>query len=81
MTSLKLSPPSPSEVPPAAASPSRKQIIRIAGVMALSGIGSKSTLYRLISEGRFPKPVKLSVRASGWYLHEVDFWINSRRGA
>jgi prophage regulatory protein len=47
--------------------------------MALTGISSTSTLYRWISEGRFPKPVKLGLRASGWFLDDIDAWVNSRK--
>ncbi len=40
---------------------------------------SKSTLYRLISEGRFPRPVPLGKRARGWPEDEVDTWLEARR--
>lgn len=39
---------------------------------------SRSTLYRLISDGLFPKPVDLGPRAVGWVEHEIDAWIKSR---
>ena len=40
---------------------------------------SKSALYRLISEGRFPRPVALGIRARGWPEDEVDSWLDARR--
>jgi prophage regulatory protein len=32
---------------------------------------SVSTIYRLASEGRFPKPIKLAERSSGWVEQEI----------
>ena len=32
---------------------------------------SVSTIYRLASEGRFPKPIKLADRSSGWVEQEI----------
>ncbi len=34
-----------------------------------------STIYKLISEGNFPKPIDLTGRAVGWVDSEVDNWI------
>ncbi|MFY0639786.1 MAG: AlpA family transcriptional regulator [Bermanella sp.] len=34
-----------------------------------------STIYKLISEGSFPKPIDLTGRAVGWVDSEVDDWI------
>lgn len=36
---------------------------------------SKSSLYRLIKEGRFPSPVPLTGRAVAWLESEIDEWI------
>ncbi len=33
--------------------------------------------YRLISEGHFPKPIKLG-RSSRWYKSEVEQWMQQR---
>jgi prophage regulatory protein len=37
-----------------------------------------STLYYFISEGSFPKPVKLGKRTVAWKKSEIDEWIDSR---
>ncbi len=37
-----------------------------------------STIYKLISEGHFPKPIDLTSRAVGWVDSEVDNWIMSK---
>jgi prophage regulatory protein len=39
---------------------------------------ARSTIYQWISEGRFPKPVRLGGRAVGWPEDEIDAWLNSR---
>ena len=35
-------------------------------------------VYKLAKEGRFPKPIKLGERGSGWLRTEVDDWLQSR---
>ena len=55
-------------------------IERLDKVMARTGIG-KSTVYRLISEGKFPRPVPLGARAVGFLSEEVDAWIDARVAA
>ena len=37
----------------------------------------KSKLYKSITEGTFPKPVKIGA-ASGWIESEVNAWIQAR---
>ncbi len=39
---------------------------------------SRSTVYRLAAEGKFPKPIKLSERSSGWLEEEILDYINNR---
>ena len=38
----------------------------------------KAMIYRLQAQGDFPKSVKLSQRATGWYEHEVEAWLAAR---
>ena len=42
---------------------------------------SRSTLYKLISEGDFPSPVQLAGRSVAWDSQAVDAWIESRIAA
>ena len=35
-------------------------------------------VYKLVSLGRFPKPIKLGERGSGWLITEIDAWLQSR---
>ena len=53
---------------------------RLPKVLARAGIG-KSTLYKLIAEGRFPRPVPLGARAVGFVSDEVTSWINAQVAA
>jgi prophage regulatory protein len=51
--------------------------IKLPQVMAQTGL-SRSHIYALAHEGKFPKPVKLSERSSAWVESEVQEWIESR---
>lgn len=39
---------------------------------------SRSHTHNLIAEGKFPAPIKLGGRASGWVESEISEWIESR---
>jgi len=58
-----------------------KNIVKLTEVMNMTTF-SRSTVYRLISKGVFPKQIKLSERSSGWLEQEVldylDDCINNR---
>ena len=53
-----------------------QSLIRLSEVLKRTGFG-KAWVYRLISEGRFPAPVKIGVRAVAFVESEVDEWIQS----
>ncbi|MDN3554701.1 helix-turn-helix transcriptional regulator [Halomonas maura] len=53
------------------------KLIRKNEVLARCAI-SKSTLHRLIQNGGFPRPVKISDRCVAWVEHEVDEWMANR---
>ncbi|MCY1443137.1 Prophage CP4-57 regulatory protein (AlpA) [compost metagenome] len=53
------------------------RIIRLRGVISSTGL-ARSTIYKLISLGEFPKPVPLVGRSVGWIESEVHGWILSR---
>ena len=40
---------------------------------------SSATIYRLISQGKFPKQIKLAERSSGWLLEEIYSWIKEKK--
>ena len=39
---------------------------------------TRSSLYRLMKEGRFPIPVKVSARANRWRSDELAAWLDAR---
>lgn len=39
---------------------------------------SRSEIYRLISLGRFPRPIPLGQRAVAWDMDEVEVWVQER---
>ncbi|MBM2567381.1 AlpA family transcriptional regulator, partial [Pseudomonas sp. AF1] len=51
--------------------------IRLQEVMATTGL-ARSTIYKLISESTFPKPVPLGGRSVGWVEEEVQDWVLER---
>jgi prophage regulatory protein len=53
------------------------KLIRLKQVMECTGL-ARSTVYKFIAEGDFPKPVKLGVRVAAWVEAEVLAWINDR---
>jgi prophage regulatory protein len=50
---------------------------RMPELRQLTGL-SQSGLYKLIREGKFPKGVKLTSRATGYRSDLVDSWIDER---
>lgn len=53
-----------------------RNILKLPDVMKKTGL-SKAGLYALIQKGKFPRPVKLGTRASGWIDDEIDDWIGT----
>lgn len=53
------------------------RLIKMPEVMSRTGNG-KAWIYRLISQGRFPRTVKVGARAIAFVESEVDEWISRR---
>ena len=58
----------------------RYEVYRIHRVSSIVGLG-RSTIYRLMAEGKFPKPLKLSERSVGWSSASVFQWLAERKVA
>ncbi|WP_261641517.1 helix-turn-helix transcriptional regulator [Erwinia mallotivora] len=51
------------------------RLIRLPEVLHKTGY-KRAWIYRLISENRFPKPIKLGSRAVAFIEVEIDQWIS-----
>lgn len=56
----------------------RERIIRLKTVLDRTGL-SRSTMYRKIAEGSFPRQVSISTHGTGWHESAVDRWIADPR--
>lgn len=51
--------------------------LRLPSVIEQTGL-ARSSIYRRINDGDFPRPVRLSQRAIGWSRHSIETWKLSR---
>jgi prophage regulatory protein len=55
---------------------SNDRILRLKAVLDRTGL-SRSTLYRKIQNGTFPKQVRISTRCAGWRESAVNAWMRN----
>jgi prophage regulatory protein len=53
------------------------RLIRLPEVKLRTGL-ARSSIYRMMEDGGFPRPRKLGPRAVAWLVNDIDQWINSR---
>ena len=53
------------------------KLIKLKQVMECTGL-ARSTVYKFMAEGQFPKPVKLGVRMVAWVEAEIQAWVNEK---
>jgi prophage regulatory protein len=64
-------------------SPARQQhvtldrVLRWPEVHALTGL-SRTTVWRLVRAGRFPKPINPTPTTTGWFASEISEWLQGR---
>jgi prophage regulatory protein len=51
--------------------------LRLQTVIRVTGL-SRSTLYRLIADEQFPRPVQLGPRAVAWRRTDIEAWGEAR---
>ena len=51
-----------------------RKVLRLPEVCQMSGL-SRATIYKKISEGGFPPPLRLGSRSVGWRLADIDEWL------
>ena len=54
-----------------------QQFIRLNKVQEITSL-SKSSIYRLISDGDFPKQIQIGKRSVVWVRSDVNNWINQK---
>jgi prophage regulatory protein len=52
-------------------------LARLPTVLRVTGLG-RSTIYRLVAHGSFPRPVRVGLRAVAWRWSDLDQWSRSR---
>lgn len=55
----------------------RDRLVRLPKVESMTGC-KKSTIYLMLGQGRFPKPVRLSARMVAWPETAVLQWVQDR---
>ena len=56
------------------------KLIKLKQVMDCTGL-ARSTVYKFMADGQFPKPVKLGSKMVAWVESEVLAWIQERVSA
>lgn len=52
-------------------------VLHLQAVIRVTGL-SRATLYRLIADEQFPRPVRLGPRAVAWRCTDVEAWSEAR---
>jgi len=55
----------------------RAAVVRMRQLIVMLGL-SRSSIYRFISLGQFPAPIRLGDKAVGWRVNEIEEWLNAR---
>jgi prophage regulatory protein len=53
------------------------RLIRLKEVKECTGLG-RSSIYKFMTEGHFPKSISLGERAVAWELGEIEEWMLSK---
>lgn len=62
------------------AKPPADRLMKLNQVMTLVSLG-KTLIYQLVSDGGFPKPLKVGSNANRWSENEIFSWIAERAAA
>jgi prophage regulatory protein len=52
------------------------RILRLNSVIEVTGL-ARSTIYKFVQDGTFPKPIPLGGRSVGWVETEIQQWIEA----
>jgi prophage regulatory protein len=53
------------------------QMLRMPEVIQRTGL-SRSTIYALVADGKFPRQIKVSENTAAWLEHEIDAYLIDR---
>lgn len=53
------------------------QIFRRPAVEKATGL-SRSSIYQMMQDGTFPRPIKLGKRAVGWRAEDLENWLKEK---
>ena len=53
------------------------RLLRLSEVRTRTALG-RSTIYRKMRDGSFPKPLKIGARAVRWRESEIEAWLAAR---
>jgi prophage regulatory protein len=53
------------------------RFIRPTEVLRMIGV-SRTTLWRMVQAGAFPRPVRITDRSRGYLLEDVEAWMKAR---
>lgn len=65
-------------VKPASGGLNRSGLVRISGLGALGVPYAKSSIWRLVQLGDFPKPIKLGPNMTVWRIGDVLDWLEEK---
>ena len=54
-----------------------KRALKLKEVLRLVSL-SCTTVYRMMSRGEFPRPVRVGRRAARWHSDEIEEWLAAR---
>ena len=53
-----------------------RRVLRRAEVSQVTGL-ARATLYKQVTDGSFPQPIRLGDRSVGWRLSDIDAWLRA----
>ena len=54
-----------------------RRVLRFPELLQAVGLG-ETCVKDMVRRGEFPRPIKLSKRAVGWRVEDVEAWLESR---
>ncbi len=54
------------------------RLLRLSAVEATTGL-KRSTIYRLINQGRFPQSIRITDRCAAWSEAAINAWVEERK--